>query len=509
MRLTFGLVLLLGCTPEVTVNSPPVVSEPAAGFKSDRSLIRVHMSAPGDGNTSTTTGMLKGHANWRVNGGSTTEVDKPITDRDPVQPFVFSAIVPAGSNSLELGRCDDLDKCGYTSVNVTVTPVSGSPDPSFAGAGQLIDSKFGRAEGVAVFPDGRVLVAAEANAAPFKMGLIMFKPDGTKDRTWGVNGVTSLTAADLHAFMLPRPSGGVLVIFARRDRTYVARFDAMGTLDTAFADSAQGGEVRGFPWGAPGAGSILDARVDDAGHVLVAGQIARVPFVQSLDFDLQSLSYGELGPAGTNVVAASLDKNGRAAFLLEDGITRGTTAGVDVAFGHVDLPADTSGVGAVALRADGSVVSVRKNASALHVAWASPTGALSEFEVPSDGPAPSIGDWPLMLQDSATGVYLATSGEQPADPVRAWKSGSEPGSDFVVHRLNAGALDASFGRAWASFALSWAPVSTDALLDTPGAMAIDAAGKPIVVGGSSTVASASADLYTKRGPGMAVVRFLP
>ncbi len=528
MRLSIGAVfLLLGCEATITENSPPVVSEPVAGFTTDRALVRVHMSAPGDGASSgQSTSYGGGHANWRINGGATTEVSRPINDRDPIHPFVFSAIVPEGSSSLELGRCNDVDQCGYTKVNVVLKTASGSPDPSFGGAGQLIEPRLGRAEGVAVLPDGRVLIAAEGNESPPKMGLIMFKPDGHKDLTWGTNGVASLTVVNARAFLLPRPGGGVLAIFSRPSagQTYVARFDAAGKLDTAFADPALGGEVRGFPWQGPSGGVILDAVVDGAGHVVVAGQAqasdlgSAPPFIQTVDFDLNSLAVMELAtgaPVAANVVAASLDKTGRAAFLLDDRLTRGSTAGVETTFGtagRVDLPSNFSSTGAVALRADGTVVSVRKTASSLHVSWVTATGVVSSFEVPSDGPPPAMGDWPMVLKESAAGVYLASTGLRPSDATRAWTMENEPGSDIVVFRLNAGAIDTTFGtagRADASMALSWAPVSTESLLDTPLAMAIDPAGKPVVVGGSATTTQATLDSYTKRGPGMAAVKFIP
>ncbi len=531
MRLSLALAIaLVGCEARVTENSPPVVSEPTAGLVSDRALIRVHMSAPGQDTSIGTRyqGSLNGtHANWRVNGGATFEVDKPTTDRDPDQSFVFAAKLVEGANALELGRCTALDQCGWTTVSVTLKTGPGSPDPSFGGSGQLIEPKLGRAEGVAVFADGRVLVAAEGNEPTTpKMGLIMFKPDGTKDTTWGTGGIATLTIADARALLLPRPNGGVLAIFSRTAwaQTYVARFDGSGKLDTAFGDPALGGEVRVFPWQGAAGGVLFDAMVDGAGHVLVAGQersldrLSTPPFIQTLDFDLQPLALAELrtgAPEVGTVVAASFDATGHAAFLLDDRITRGSASGVDLGFGtagRVSLPADASTVGAVVLRADGSVVAARKVPGQLRVWWVSPTGSAASFDVPSDAPYTSTGSLPLVLEASDAGVYLATTAVLDADPVRSWIRAQEPGTQLVVYRLNDGAVDPTFGapgRASASMALSWTPVATESLFDAPGAMAIDARGSPLVVGGSTTTGAASQQSYTRRGPGTAVVRFLP
>lgn len=55
--------------------------------------------------------------------------------------------------------------------------------------------------------------------------------------------------------------------------------------------------------------------------------------------------------------------------------------------------------------------------------------------------------------------------------------------------------------------LSWAPVSSESLLDTPLVLAIDPDREPVIAGGST--AAASEDSFTKRGLGLAVMRLIP
>ncbi len=115
-----------------------------------------------------------------------------------------------------------------------LTP-GGAPDPSLLGTG-LVLTQIGNgaeAEGVAVQPDGRIVVAGAGGAGDFAM--VRYRPDGTLDPSFGNLAVVTRdrgTSLDLAI----QPNGKILSLSG--PSFGVARFNPDGSDDTGFG---QGG----------------------------------------------------------------------------------------------------------------------------------------------------------------------------------------------------------------------------------------------------------------------------
>jgi uncharacterized delta-60 repeat protein len=127
----------------------------------------------------------------------------------------------------------------------------GSPDPAF-GEGGLVTTDLGgddRPRAVLALPDGGVLVAGYTREASDTLGetdavLVRYDADGALDDTFGEGGIVVLDAGRFDevqdAALLP--DGSVLVAGTRTPgasettRAFVARYDASGTLDSAFGE---------------------------------------------------------------------------------------------------------------------------------------------------------------------------------------------------------------------------------------------------------------------------------
>jgi uncharacterized delta-60 repeat protein len=174
---------------------------------------------------------------------------------------------------------------------------TGALDPSFASAGLLHHARAGQQEarGLAVLPDGRVLVAADSDEPDAHRALLLrLSPDGALDPTFGDGGVAlaRVGAADPwnhHALSLATMSDGRILVASndmRGDavRPLIARFLPDGALDPSFGDGgAASFAIRKGPDWKPSKGDseaieVQSIAVTRDGKLVVAGTWSAYPF---------------------------------------------------------------------------------------------------------------------------------------------------------------------------------------------------------------------------------------
>lgn len=126
----------------------------------------------------------------------------------------------------------------------------GSPDPAFGNVNGHTITNFSpgwhsSSDGVAVQPDGRILVAG-GTWEPFDAGLellaiVRYMPDGSLDPTFGTSGKKTLTINDLSIFatdIAVLPNGRILICGGAwngdDERLLIVRLNADGTPDNSF-----------------------------------------------------------------------------------------------------------------------------------------------------------------------------------------------------------------------------------------------------------------------------------
>lgn len=133
--------------------------------------------------------------------------------------------------------------CILFSISVNAQP--GNLDSDFDSDGKLtvdFDSQNDRAYGVAVQPDGKVIVAGYARiAGDDDFAMARFNTDGTYDASFGSGGkvTTSFSSGNEVAFtMLLQPDGKIILAGNMFNGTYdfaMARYTANGALDNTFS----------------------------------------------------------------------------------------------------------------------------------------------------------------------------------------------------------------------------------------------------------------------------------
>jgi len=127
----------------------------------------------------------------------------------------------------------------------------GSLDMSFGVGGKVSNNVNGRAQAVAIQPDGKIVAAGEfnfdsANGSDFAdFTLARFNADGSLDLPFGSSGTGQLatdigSATNSIRNIVLQPDGAIVVSgkptgnFAGSDHTDIARYNANGTLDASF-----------------------------------------------------------------------------------------------------------------------------------------------------------------------------------------------------------------------------------------------------------------------------------
>ena len=256
----------------------------------------------------------------------------------------------------------------------------GSLDPSFGGDGRVftdVTSGFDFANAVVVRPNGKIVVAGTGHRRRF--ALVRYKPDGTRDRTFGEGGIAIAdvlpghgreTATDLAVqadgkFVASGYSSTAPSVVGQR--AAIARFTRSGSLDETF------GGIGWVTWDTPSFANGI--AIDEEGSIVTAGDAA-----------------GELT------------------------LTRHTTEGAPDASFYGDGKVTTPGLAGgfdVVLQPDGKIVAVGR--AVLPDSYFAPAFALARYE--SDGsPDPSFGDNGTVLTvfgafASANGLGLQADGK--------------------------------------------------------------------------------------------------
>lgn len=171
---------------------------------------------------------------------------------------------------------------GYTSDNhgagkniaVVRYHANGRRDESFGDYG-LVETDFqgtsDEGNGVAIQPDGKIVVAGRT-AGDF--GMVRFQPDGTRDATFGTNGlvVTSFTEHSDGALDVAIQTDGKIVAVGAayvncRHHFAIARYNTDGTQDVSFGN--EGLVVSDFGGGQQTADNVL---IQSDGKIVVTGE---------------------------------------------------------------------------------------------------------------------------------------------------------------------------------------------------------------------------------------------
>ncbi|HET7487172.1 MAG TPA: Calx-beta domain-containing protein [Acidimicrobiales bacterium] len=296
---------------------------------------------------------------------------------------------------------------------------AGNVDPSFGSAGKVTTS-FGagddEANGVAVQPDGKIVVAGFAsNGSNDDFALTRYNADGTLDATFGTGGKVltdfGTTTGDQANAVALQPDGKIVaagISTGTTDDVAVARYNSNGTLDTTFGT---GGKLVTDVGGGADSGNAVALQPD--GRIVVAGDT----FPPSSNSRFLVVSYKPSGALDTSFGSTGV-------------VTTDVGSGDDQAL-------------AVALSSGGGVVAA---------GYATNAGTGSDFALvrytAAGAPDTSFGtngkvttDFPTNAGDVANGVVV-----QPDGKVVAAGSTDAGTGDFAVARYLAnGALDSSFG----------------------------------------------------------------
>ncbi|MDP9794102.1 putative delta-60 repeat protein [Catenuloplanes nepalensis] len=350
----------------------------------------------------------------------------------------------------------------------------GTPDPAFGTGGSVVIDVGGLGltdvgRGVAVQPDGRLLVAGSAGT---RFAVSRFMADGTPDTSFGTAGTTLAPAGSAYgsaSAVAVAPDGTVVVVSGGTGFT-VARFLADGTPDTSFGTAG-----------------------------VVSGTVAG-PSPNGGGSPIEGPSAVVVQPDGGIVVGGTSGWNyGRHLIAVELTLVRYLPSGArDPSFGNggVVRPALTPGGSSahqVLLRPDGRIVAVG-------AAGSQPVGGLPDDVVvaqylPDGTPDPAFGTGGVTYtdvtgaggDDAGTDAALLPDGSLVVGGYALRDSG--PSSFLAARYTPTGTLDPSFGTGG---------VVADVLL--PGrifeqglAVAVHPSG-PLVIGGKSYTPATLYDL---------------
>ncbi len=165
------------------------------------------------------------------------------TERVDYQHKVYEFAIPVaelGLDSLEDGAGVGLAFALYGTAAPPPQPFPGPLDPSFDGDGVVTTTvgDLASAEGVVVQPDGKIVVAGQADGA---FAVARYNPDGGLDSGFGSGGVVTTSVGSGYARandVVVQPDGKIVAAgYARGGGDWdfaVARYEADGDLDAGF-----------------------------------------------------------------------------------------------------------------------------------------------------------------------------------------------------------------------------------------------------------------------------------
>jgi uncharacterized delta-60 repeat protein len=345
---------------------------------------------------------------------------------------------------------------------------TGTLDSSFGSNGAafsaLNDGQSDSALGMAVTPDGRVLVSDSSGT------LDRFTSTGLPDDTWGLGGRVAILGPTLVptidsavGLTTTQPDGKLIVVgTSNGPNLSVARYNADGSLDTSFnGDGVQRILVNSILNLDPSA-----VTVDGSGRIVVVGHIDTVNRQQQLFAALR------LNADGTP--DATFGNYGLATFSVGSGSALDGAAGVAidasnriVIVGSTYTSSTSANFAVARLNAGGSLDSSFGNGGVTTIDF----GGL----------------------DTAAAVALDTTGDILV--AGTTDANAATGADFAVARLTgAGALDSSFG-AGGKVTLS---IGTGATSDHATGLALDPAGRIVVAGTTGALSGPVAQFAVAR-----------
>ena len=405
-----------------------------------------------------------------------------------------------------------LTACGYKSTTTYGAPTAvalarynanGAPDTTnLVGGTGLVTTDVNTSQDDIAFatvlqPDGKIIAVGTSFTTPASVVVIRYNTDGTRDSTFGSNGitVTSLASADASAFAATLQADGKLVVAGRSCALSGAtgflllRYHTnsngitgtAGTLDAAGFNSTLGYVVTPIPSGTEtGANAVAlsGGNILVAGHSKIGGKFRIVLAQYTSTGALDTAGFGA-GQGFVTTPVGSLDADAAALAVQGDGkiVAAGLAGSVvsniwDVAllrynangllytdpttgFGGgtgivtTDIGSSSNYANAVALQADGKIVVVGN-------AFANPFAGTSDIAVLRYNTDGSLDTDPTTGFGGGTGIVTTNVGAfdngfavavQPDGKiVVAGNADAGTGDRLALLRYNAnGALDSGFG----------------------------------------------------------------
>jgi uncharacterized delta-60 repeat protein len=196
----------------------------------------------------------------------------------------------------------------------------GSPDATFGTNGKVITDFFARTDrawGVAVQPNGKIIVVGEANDADHNyFALVRYESNGNLDTSFGTNGKVTTTGSVARAVLL-QPDAKIIIAGQANGQIALARYNENGTLDQNFGT---GGIV--ITTTGP-VGSVAVALVLQSDNKIVAGGTDFNPLHQFAvcRYDSSGVLDAGFGTGGIGRIdfPGSFGAEGRALAMQQDG----------------------------------------------------------------------------------------------------------------------------------------------------------------------------------------------
>jgi uncharacterized delta-60 repeat protein len=411
---------------------------------------------------------------------------------------------------------------------VTPSPIEAAPgdlDPTFGNGGKVL-TPIGNSGGSAAYDlifqsDGKIVVVGFSNSGTssvpnYDFALVRYNPDGTLDTSFGTGGKVTTDfggTEDLGYGVAIQSDGKIVVVGGSNSSSAstnfaLARYNTDGTLDSSFGTG--GKVITDFAGGSDAANAVA---IQSNGKIVAAGY-SRASNVQGDDFAVARYntdgtldnSFGTGGKVITDfggsfefadeiiiqsdgkIIAAGVSGN----FVPGSGFRRKFALVRYNADGSLDTSFGTGGKVQTSIRLDDTAYAAAIQADGkIVLAGFSSTGtaASSDFAAVRYNP-----DGSLDNSFGTGGIVLTDFGGSGGDVARAvviqsngkivvvGETGPSGNSDFALVRYNAdGTLDSSFGTGGKVIT----PVGSSTN-DRVNAAAVQADGKIVVVGGSTT-----------------------
>jgi uncharacterized delta-60 repeat protein len=182
--------------------------------------------------------------------------------------YTFSGTTSMQDNGGALDSAGNILAFGFeagTAFVIRFTP-TGALDNAFGSGGVFLFNGYGYPRGIALQPDGKIVLAGILAITPTSYGTIVrLNPNGTFDLTFGSQGGVKYPNVTFNNVALQQ-QGGNLYLLVSGSPYSVLRFTSTGALDTTFGMS---GSVSNALCGYPG--QAYSVALDSLGNIYAAG----------------------------------------------------------------------------------------------------------------------------------------------------------------------------------------------------------------------------------------------